>query len=146
MGWVAWAALAVAIGTATPSLAVTGTVRVTVARAGLVVGAGAGRGTLSFRHRIYPFKVRGLSLGASAGASVSRLIGRADYINDLNDFSGRYTVVGAGVALVGGVGGVQLKNDKGVIITLQGAKAGLELAANVSEVVITLDQSRSTPD
>jgi hypothetical protein len=55
-------------------------------------------------------------------------------------------VVGAGGALVGGVGGVQLRNAKGVTITLQGAKAGVELSANVTKVVIMLDQSRSTPD
>ena len=38
-----------------------------------------------------------------------------------------------------GVGGVQLKNAKGVILTLQGPKAGVELSANVTKVVITLD-------
>ena len=82
----------------------------------------------------------------TAGASINRLAGRADYINELGDFSGTYSMVGAGAALAGGVGGVQLKNDKGVIITLQGAKAGVEVSANISTVVITLDQSRSTPD
>jgi hypothetical protein len=55
-------------------------------------------------------------------------------------------MVGGGVAMVGGVSGVQLKNDKGVIITLQGAKAGVEVSANISTIVITLDPSRSTPD
>ncbi|HZC95662.1 MAG TPA: hypothetical protein VE267_05950, partial [Bradyrhizobium sp.] len=75
-----------------------------------------------------------------------KLIGRADYINELRDFSGTYSVVGAGAALVGGISAVQLKNDKGVIITLQGPKAGLELAANISAVVITLDPLRSTPN
>jgi hypothetical protein len=55
-------------------------------------------------------------------------------------------VVGAGAAMFGGVGGVQLRNAKGVTITLQGPKAGVEVAANVTKVVITLDQSRSTPD
>ncbi|WP_426434556.1 hypothetical protein [Bradyrhizobium genosp. P] len=143
---VAATALVVSTGLAAPSHAITGTVRVTVAKAGLVVGAGAGRGTLTFRHRNYPFTVRGLSLGLTAGASISKLVGRANYINELSDFSGIYRVVGAGVALVGGVGGVQLKNDKGVIIILEGPKAGLELSANVSTVVVTLDPSRSTPD
>jgi hypothetical protein len=47
--------------------------------------------------------------------------------------------VGAGGALLGGVGGVQLRNAKGVVLSLQGAKAGVEFAANVSKVVITLD-------
>ena len=144
--WAAILALAASIGLVSPSQAITGTVRVTVAKAGLVVGAGAGRGTLSFRHRKYPFTVQGLSLGVTAGASVNRLVGRADYINELGDFSGQYTVVGGGAALLGGVSGVQLKNDKGVIITLQGTKAGLELAANISSVVIILDKTRSTPD
>ena len=139
-------ALAALIGLATPSEAVTGTVRVTVTKAGFVLGAGGGRGTLSFRHRLYPFTVQGLSIGLTAGASINKLVGRADFINELSDFSGAYSVVGAGAALAGGVGGVQLKNDKGVIITLQGAKGGLEVSANITRVVIKLDESRSTPD
>jgi hypothetical protein len=144
--WTVIMALAASIGLATPSQAITGTVRVTIAKAGLVVGAGGGRGTLSFRHRLYPFTVQGLSLGLTAGASINKLVGRADYINELSDFSGSYSVVGAGAALAGGVGSVQLKNDKGVIITLQGAKGGLEVSANLTRVVIKLDESKSTPD
>ena len=138
--------MVMSIGSATPSHAITGAVRVTVVKAGLGVGAGGGRGVLTFRHRNYPFTVQGLSFGITAGASVSKLVGRAAYINELSDFAGAYSVVGAGAALVGGVGGVQLKNDKGVIITLQGARAGLEVSANVTKVVITLDQIHSTPD
>jgi len=144
--WIAFLMLAGSVVIATPSHAITGSVRVSVAKAGLVVGAGAGRGTLTFRHRVYPFTVQGLSLGVTAGASVSKLNGHADYINELGDFAGSYAVVGGGAALLGGGSGVQLKNDKGVIITLTGFKAGVELAANVSSVVIILDQSRSTPN
>ena len=144
--WIVLAVLAVSIGATAPSHAITGTVRVTVAKAGFVVGAGGGNGVLTFRHRNYPFTVQGLSLGLTAGASVNKLVGRADYMHELGDFAGTYTVIGAGGALVGGVGGVQLRNAKGVTITLQGAKAGLEVSANITKVVITLDQSRSTPD
>jgi hypothetical protein len=143
---IALMALALAVGVAAPSHAITGTVRVTVAKAGFVVGAGGGRGTLTFRHRNYPFTVQGLSLGFTAGASINKLVGRADYMSELGDFAGTYSVVGAGGALIGGVGGVQLKNDKGVIITLQGPKGGLEVSANVTKVVITLDQTSSTPN
>jgi hypothetical protein len=145
-GWIVFLILAASIGLATSSLAITGTVRVTVAKAGFIVGAGGGKGVLTFRHRNYPFTVQGLSLGVTAGGSVSKLVGRAAYINELSDFAGAYSVVGAGAALFGGVGGVQLKNDKGVVITLQGARAGLEVSANVTKVVITLDQTNSTPD
>ena len=88
--WTAILALAASLGLATPSEAVTGTVRVTMTKAGLVVGAGG--------------------------------------------------------ALIGGVGGVQLRNAKGVTITLQGPKGGIEVSANITKVVITLDQSRSTPN
>src|ERR1700744_5628292 len=144
--WTVIVAIASTVSVVMPSQAITGTVRVTVAKAGFVVGAGGGNGVLTFRHRNYPFTVQGLSLGLTAGASVNKLTGRADYINELRDFAGTYSVVGAGAALFGGVGGVQLKNDKGVIITLQGPKGGVEVSANVTKVVITLDPSRSTPD
>jgi hypothetical protein len=142
----ALATLAVSIALSSPSHALTGSVRITVAKAGFIVGGGGGRGVLTFRHRNYPFMVQGLSLGFTAGASVNRLVGRAESINELRDFTGTYSVVGAGAALFGGIGGVQLKNDKGVIITLQGPKGGLEVSANITKVVITLDPSRSTPD
>jgi hypothetical protein len=146
IGWFGLMMLAASLGAATPSMAVTGTVRVTVAKAGFIVGAGGGKGVLTFRHRNYRFTVQGLSLGLTAGASINKLVGRAEDINELSDFAGTYSVVGAGGALLGGVGGVQLRNAKGITITLQGPKGGLELAANISKVVITLDQSRSTPD
>jgi hypothetical protein len=144
--WIALMALVAAIGITRPSHAITGTVRVTVAKAGFIVGAGGGRGSLTFRHRLYPFTVQGLSLGITAGASINKLVGRADYINELGDFAGTYSVIGAGGALIGGVGGVQLRNDKGVIITLQGPKGGLEVSANITKVVIILNQTGSSPN
>jgi hypothetical protein len=144
--WIACVALAVAIGIAAPSHASTGTVRVTVAKAGFIVGAGGGQGVLTFRHRNYPFTVQGLSVGLTAGASINKLVGLARYINELSDFAGTYSVVGVGGALVGGIGGVQLRNGKGVTIALQGPKGGLEVSANITKVVITLDQSRSSPN
>src|SRR6476659_7673003 len=144
--WIAGVTLGVAIAIAAPSHALTGTVRVVVPKAGFVVGAGGGKGVLTFRHRNYPFTVHGLSVGLTAGASINKLVGHAKYINDLSDFSGTYSVIGAGVALAGGVGGVQLRNAKGVTINLQGFKGGIEASANITKVVIQLDQSRSTPD
>jgi len=144
--WTALVALGATLGIATASHATTGIVRVTVAKAGLVLGAGGGKGVLTFRHRNYPFTVQGLSLGLTAGGSINKLVGSAEHINELSDFSGSYSVLGAGAAVVGGVAGVQLRNAKGVTITLQGFKGGLEASANMTKVVITLDSSRSTPD
>jgi len=126
-------------GLATPSYAqVPGHVSVVFAKAGLIVGAGGGRGVLTYRGRDYPFRVSGLSLGITIGASAMRLTGRVSGLRELRDFSGIYDAVGAGGAFVGGFGGVQLTNKKGVTISLQGAEAGLEFAANRSGIRISL--------
>jgi hypothetical protein len=124
---------------ATPSFAqAAGHVRVKIIKAGLLVGGGAGSGTLVYRGKTYPFKVTGLSFGITAGATIGRLDGWASDIRDVGDFAGTYSSVGGGFALVGGVNGVHLRNEKGVTIVLQGPKAGLELAANLSTIVISL--------
>ena len=115
-----------------------GYVRVSFVKAGLMLGAGGGSGVLTYRGRDYPFKVSGLSLGVTAGASVSRLKGWASGIRQVSDFAGTYSAVGAGGALVGGAGGVHLGNEKGVRIDLQGPKAGMEFAANLSSIKISL--------
>jgi hypothetical protein len=124
---------------ATPSLAqAPGYVRVKLLKAGLMVGAGTGRGVLTYRGRSYPFRVSGLSLGVTAGASVSRLEGWASGIRQVSDFAGTYDSVGSGGAIVGGLGGIHLGNDKGVKIALQGPRAGMEFAANVTRVRISM--------
>ena len=117
---------------------VTGTVKASFAKAGLVVGAGSGRGVLTYRGRDYPFRISGVSLGVTIGASAMRLTGRAQNIRDVADFEGAYNAVGGGGSFVGGVGVVQLTNEKGVMITLQGPKAGMEFAANLSALRISL--------
>jgi hypothetical protein len=122
-----------------PSHAKDGYLRVTFSKAGLVGGVGAGRGVLTYEGRDYPFTVYGLSLGLAVGASVAQLEGRAAYMDRLSDFAGSYRSVGLGGALLGGAGGVQLKNKRGVIITLEGPRAGVELSANLSRVRFALD-------
>ena len=85
-----------------------GYVRIKLVKAGLMVGAGGGSGVLTYRGRNYPFRVSGLSLGVTAGASVSRLEGWASGIRQVSDFAGTYSSVGSGGTFVGGFGGVQL--------------------------------------
>jgi hypothetical protein len=115
-----------------------GYVRLQFVKAGLMVGAGGGRGVLTYRGRDYPFRVSGLSLGVTAGASVSRLEGRASGIRQVSDFAGTYSSVGGGGAFVGGIGGVRLENEKGVVISLRGPRAGMEFAANNGKISISL--------
>lgn len=115
-----------------------GYVRIKFVKAGVMFGAGSGSGILTYRGRNYPFRASGLSLGVTAGGSVSRLQGWASGIRQVSDFAGTYSAVGAGGALVGGAGGVHLGNEKGVKIALQGPRAGIEFAANLSSIRISL--------
>lgn len=115
-----------------------GYVRVKFVKAGVVVGAGGGSGIPTYRGREYPFRVSGLSLGVTVGASFSRLEGWASGIKQVRDFAGTYSAVGAGGAHVGGAGGIHLGNEKGVKIDLQGPKGGMEFAANLSGIKISL--------
>ena len=130
--------LAVALPQAPALAQASGPVRIKIVKAGLIVGAGAGSGVLTYRGRNYPFRVTGVSLGITAGASISRLDGWASGIREIGDFAGTYSSVGGGGALIGGLSGVHLRNDKGVTMVLQGPKAGLELAANLSQITIAL--------
>lgn len=123
----------------TPALAqASGDVRLKIVKAGLLVGGGVGSGVLIYRGRTYPFRLSGVSLGITAGATVGRLEGRASGIREVSDFAGSYSSVGGGAALVGGLNGVHLRNEKGVTMVLQGPKAGLEFAANISGIRISL--------
>jgi len=110
-----------------PSFAqASGHVRVKFVKAGLLVGGGTGSGVLTYRGRNYLFRVSGLSLDITAGASVSLLEGWASGIRQVSDFAGTYGSVGAGGALLGGAGGVHLTNENGVMLALRGPKAGME--------------------
>ncbi|MGE9008525.1 hypothetical protein ACO2JO_08075 [Leptospira interrogans] len=132
------ALFAIIVSTTSSFAQASGYVRLKFAKAGLMLGAGGGSGVLSYRGRDYPFRVSGLSLGVTAGGSVNRLEGWASGIKQVSDFAGTYSSVGAGGAFIGGAGGVQLGNEKGVVLALRGPKAGMEFAANVSRIAISL--------
>lgn len=136
--WMALLTLAVSIGVVTPSHATSGIVRVTIAKSGFVLSAGGGKGVLTFRHHDYPFTVQGISLGLTAGASLSEMVGWASHLNELSDFSGTYSVIG-----VRNARGIRFRNAKGVIITFVDPRGSLEVG-NFTRVVVALDQSRST--
>ena len=123
----------------TASQAETGSVRVVFTKAGFIVGVGGGRGILTFRGHKYLFRVSGMSFGATIGASTNKMIGQALNMRAPGDIAGSYSTIGAGGALAGGVGGVQLQNAKGVILQLHGVKAGVELSASVGGVEITME-------
>ena len=130
--------LGLVAGTSTASRAEIGYLRVLFTKGGFIVGFGRGRGVLSFRGNQYPFKVSGMSIGATIGASTTELAGRAVNLHSAGDIAGVYSAIGAGGALAAGAGGVALQNARGVILELHGAKIGVELSAAVGGVRITL--------
>src|SRR5262245_21410364 len=58
------------------SYADSGTVRFRVTKAGFIVGAGGGTGTLVFHGKSYPLSVGGMSVG-TMGADSAEVVGRA---------------------------------------------------------------------
>jgi hypothetical protein len=126
-------------GVSTASQAETGSVRVVFTKGGFIIGVGGGHGVLTFRGHHYPFTVSGMSLGATIGASTNQLAGRALNVHAPGDIAGTYSAIGAGAAVAGGAGGVQLQNEKGVVLQLHGVKVGVELSAAVGGVTVTMN-------
>jgi hypothetical protein len=127
-------------GLASPSNAETGAVRVVFTKAGFIVGAGSGRGVLVFKGHRYPFRVGGMSVGFTIGASTTNLQGQALNLRSPADIQGSYAVLGAGAAVAAGAGGVTLQNSQtGVVLQLAGGKVGAEVSAAVGGVTITLE-------
>jgi hypothetical protein len=129
-----------AVGLAAPSKADTGAVRVVFTKGGIIVGAGSGRGVLVFKGRSYPFRVAGMSVGFTIGASTTNFHGHALNMRSPGDIQGSYAVAGAGGALAAGAGGVTLQNSQtGVVLQLAGGRVGVEMSAAVGGVTITLE-------
>jgi hypothetical protein len=121
----------------------TGSVAVVFNKGGLILGVGRGEGVLTFRGRHYPFTVSGMSVGATIGASTTRLVGQALNLQGPVSIEGTYTAIGAGGALAGGAGTVRLRNTNGamtngVILQLSGPKVGVELSVAAAGVSIRL--------
>ena len=134
----AFVALAAWTATVNPLHAETGTVRVLFGTAGVVVGVGNGKGTLTFHGKTYPFEVSGASLGATLALTVSELEGRVLNLRTPGDLAGNYIAVGASGAIVGGVGVARLRNANGVVLVVRGPKLGAGLSVNLARVTITM--------
>lgn len=116
----------------------TASIRIKIYSAGFIVGASGGSGSITFRGKRRALSIGGISVGATIGASGTELIGTASNLRRLSDIEGVYTAVGAGVAVAGGAGVVQLSNSKGAVLRLKGRKIGLELKVDLSGLQISL--------
>jgi hypothetical protein len=134
----AFLALAAWTTAVVPSQADTGTVQVLFSSAGVIAGVGNGRGTLTFHGKTYPFGVSGASFGATLALTITDLEGRALNLRTPGDLAGNYIGVGAGGAIVGGMGVVRLRNANGVILVVRGSKLGAGVSINLARVTITM--------
>jgi hypothetical protein len=134
---IALAAL-VGVGLSFPAHADSGTISISIVKAGFVVGGSAGSGVLHFHGRNYPLSIGGLSYGFTFGASETRFRGRVDNIRRPTDVEGVYGQAGAGVAVIRGAQAVVLTNQNGAVLTLSGLQSGLIVSADLSGLALSL--------
>jgi hypothetical protein len=130
-------ATAMLVGLSTPSQAASGSVRLVVTKAGFIIGAGGGHGTLNFQGRSYRLSVGGLSIG-TIGVATADLRGTAFNLNSAADIAGTYAAVSASAAFAAGAKFVDLKNEKGVVLRLRGPQVGFEASMNLSGLTLAV--------
>ncbi|MEJ1937128.1 hypothetical protein WDZ92_43600 [Nostoc sp. NIES-2111] len=125
-------------GIASEANADSGSVRIRIFKAGIVVGGSVGEGTLTFKGRSYPLSVGGLSYGFTFGASETRLRGTVSNIRRPSDISGVYAQGGAGAAVLKGAQAVILTNQNGAVLQLAGVQTGLIVSLDLSGLALGL--------
>jgi hypothetical protein len=126
-------------GSFSASYADSGTVTLTIYKAGLVIGGSGGSGTLRFRGKHYALSAGGLDYGLVFGASKTVLRGKISHIRRPSDVAGVYGAAGAGLALGTGARGMVLTNQNGAVLELTGEQVGLMANVDLSGLAITLN-------
>lgn len=99
------------------------------------VGVSWGDGKLNFKGKDYPFSVEGLSL-VDWGISKVSATGDVYNLTDVSKFGGTYVAAEAGLTLAGGMGGMVLRNQNGVIMHLRSVSQGAQLQLGTSGLII----------
>ena len=131
-------ALVVFVGLSPASYADDGTVRLTIYKAGWIIGGSGGSGALYFHGRYYPLSTGGLDYGLVFGGSKTVLHGRVSNIYRPSDVAGVYGAAGAGLAVGTGARAIVLTNQKGAVLELSGYQTGLMANADLSGLAITM--------
>jgi hypothetical protein len=127
------ATTAVAAEKATPS----GKVAIETTSIAVGVGVSWGDGKLTFKGKTYPFSIDGLSL-VDWGISKAQANGDVYNLTDPAKLGGTYVAAEAGLTLAGGMGGMVLRNQDGVILHLRSVSQGARLQLGTSGLKITM--------
>ena len=131
-------ALVALVGSSVASHADSGSVTLTIYKAGWIVGGSGGSGTLTFHGRRYPLSAGGLDYGLVFGGSKTVLRGIVRNIQRPSDVAGVYGAAGAGLAVGTGARAIVLTNQKGAMLELTGRQVGLLANVDLSGLAITL--------
>ena len=133
------AALAsISLAAASPSQAQnTCSIRLHIVKAGFIVGAGGGSGTLVCHGRAHRLSVGGIGIG-SLGVAAADLAGTASNVHNPASVAGTYGAAGAGVTFVGGGQVATLQNEKGVVLQLRGGQVGFQVSLGLAGMTIGL--------
>lgn len=101
------------------------------------IGVSWGDGILSFKGKQVHFSVDGLSL-VDFGISKASAVGDVYNLTDVSKFAGTYVAGEAGFALAGGMGGIVLRNQNGVVMHLRSVSQGAKLQLGPSGLTIKL--------
>ncbi len=114
-----------------------GTISVASTSVAIGIGVSWGDGTLKFNGKEYHFSMSGLSL-VDIGISKVSAVGEVYDLKKVSDLSGNYVGVKTGIALGGGVGGVRMQNQNGVILRLDSTQKGVALNLGPKGVTLKL--------
>ena len=134
----AFVALVAFVGLSTTSYADSGTVTLTIYKAGWIIGGSGGGGSLYFQGRHFPLSTGGLDYGLVFGGSKAVLHGRVSNIWSPSDVAGVYGAAGAGLAVGPGARAIVLTNQKGAVLELTGRQVGLLANLDLSGLAITV--------
>jgi hypothetical protein len=115
-----------------------GSIVLTVYKAGWIIGGSGGHGTLAFRGKRYQLSLGGIDYGLVFGGSKTVLRGRVSNISRASDIAGVYAAGGAGLAVGRGVRAIVLANQKGAVLELEGRQVGLMANVDLSGLAITM--------
>lgn len=115
-----------------------GTISLTIYKAGWVIGGSGGGGVLNFHGKSYRLSAGGIDYGLVFGGSKTVLRGRVSNINRPSDVAGVYGAAGAGLAVGGGARAIVLTNQKGAVLELSGQQVGLMANLDLSGLAISL--------